>query len=216
VVGYGLVLMMLVRGLFAESFQTPSASMEPTLTPEDRILVNKIGGASSLQRGDLVVLDGTRTFADRAAGPGSDQSSVVGRIRGWIASPLLIHPNESDYVKRVVGLPGDHVVCCEARGPLTANDIAVEEPYLYPGDRPSGLTLMSRLRQREMWMMGGRRGDSADLRANLGDPGGGMVPLDDVIGRAGMICWPPGRVAMPNAPRSSGGIPATTGGERHR
>ena len=137
--GYGLVLMMLVRGLFAESFQTPSASMEPTLTPEDRILVNKIGGASSLQRGDLVVLDGTRTFADRAAGPGSDQSSVVGRIRGWIASPL-IHPNESDYVKRVVGLPGDHVVCCEARGPLTANDIAVEEPYLHPGDRPSDLT----------------------------------------------------------------------------
>jgi signal peptidase I len=206
--------MMLVRGLLVESFYIPSASMEPTLTPEDRILVNKIGGASSLQRGDLVVFDGTRTFADRAAGPGSDQSSAVVRIMGSIASTLSIHLNESDYVKRVVGLPGDHVVCCDTRGLLTVNDVAVEEPYLYPGDKPSDLTFDVTVPAERIWLMGDHRSDSADSRAHLGDPGGGMVRLDDVIGRAGMIYWPLDRVGILRAPESLGGIPAAAGVER--
>jgi signal peptidase I len=108
--------MLLVGGSVVQSFYTRSGSMEPTLEPADRILVNKIGVASSLQRGDLVVFDGTRTFADHAAGTGSDQSSVVGRVFGQMTSMLSIPINESDNVKRVVGLPGDHVVCCDANG----------------------------------------------------------------------------------------------------
>jgi signal peptidase I len=204
--------MMLVRGLLVESFYIPSASMEPTLTPEDRILVNKIGGASSLQRGDLVVFDGTRTFADRAVGPGSAQSSAVVRIMDSMASTLSLHLNESDYVKRVVGLPGDHVVCCDARGLLTINDTAVKEPYLFPGDKPSDLTFDVMVPAERIWVMGDHRSESADSRAHLGDPGGGMVRLDDVIGRAGMIYWPPGRVGILRAPASMGGIPAAKAG----
>jgi signal peptidase I len=204
--------MMLVRGLLVESFYIPSASMEPTLTPEDRILVNKIGGASSLQRGDLVVFDGTHTFADRAVGPGSAQSSAVAGIMDSMASTLSIHLNESDYVKRVVGLPRDHVVCCDARGLLTINDISVEEPYLFPGDRPSDLTFDVTVPAERIWVMGDHRSESADSRAHLGDPGGGMVRLDDVIGRAGMIYWPPGRAGILRAPASSGGVPAAKSG----
>ena len=215
-VGAGLVLMMLVRGLLVESFYIPSGSMEPTLTPADRILVNKIGGASSLQRGDLVVFDGTHTFADRAAGPGSGQSSAVGRIMGSMASMLSIHLNESDYVKRVVGLPGDHVVCCDAKGLLTVNDIAVEEPYLFPRDKPSDLTFEVTVPAERIWVMGDHRSDSADSRAHLGDPGGGMVRLDDVIGRAWMLYWPPSRVGLLGAPSSLQGIPASTAAGRHR
>jgi signal peptidase I len=210
VVGFALVLMMLVRGLLVESFYIPSASMEPTLTPEDRILVNKIGGASSLQRGDLVVFDGTPTFADRAAGPGPGQAAA--RFMGSMASTLSIHLNESDYVKRVVGLPGDHVVCCDARDLLTINDIAVEEPYLYSGDRPSNLTFDVTVPAERLWLMGDHRSDSADSRAHLGDPGGGMVRLDDVIGRAGMIYWPPSRVAILRAPASLSAIPSAAAG----
>jgi signal peptidase I len=216
VVGTVLVLMMLVRGLLVESFYIPSVSMEPTLTPEDRILVNKIGGASSLERGDLVVFDGTRIFADRAAGPGSGRSSVVGAIMGWMASGLSVHLNESDYVKRVVGLPGDHVVCCDARGLLTVNAIAVQEPYLYPGDKPSNLTFDVTVPAERIRVMGDHRSDSADSRAHLGDPGGGMVRLGDVIGRAGMIYWPLGRVSILRAPALLGGIPANTPGQGHR
>jgi len=207
--------MMLVRGLLVESFYIPSGSMEPTLTPEDRILVNKIGGASSLQRGDLVVFDGTQTFADRAGAADSGQSSAVGRIMGSMVSSLTIHLNESDYVKRVVGLPGDHVVCCDARGLLTINGTAVPEPYLYPGDKPSDLTFDVLVPPERIWVMGDHRSDSADSRAHLGDPGGGMVPLEDVVGRAGFVYWPPSRVALVRAPASLVGIPANTG-EGHR
>ncbi|HEY5248438.1 MAG TPA: signal peptidase I, partial [Dermatophilaceae bacterium] len=198
---------------------------EPTLMPGDRILVNKIGGASSLQRGDLVVFDGTRTFADRAAGPGSGPSSVVARIMGSMASRLSIHLNESAYVKRVVGLPGDRVVCCDARGLLTINDVVLEEPYLYPGDRPSDLTFDVKVAAGRIWVLGDHRSVSADSRAHLGDPGGGMVPLDDVIGAAGLTYWPPSRVGVLRAPtlpapispapESLRGVPATAEGQWH-
>jgi signal peptidase I len=213
--------MMLVRGFLVESFFIPSGSMEPTLEPADRILVNKIGGASSLQRGDLVVFDGTHSFADRAAGSGGGQSSGVGRVLGSMASSLTIHLNESDYVKRVVGLPGDHVVCCDLKGLLTVNGIAVVEPYLYPGDKPSDLTFDVRVPAERVWVMGDHRSISSDSRAHLGDPGGGMVRLDDVIGQAGIIYWPPGRARIVDAPASLRGVPASTAppssmGESHR
>jgi signal peptidase I len=210
--------MMLVRGLLVESFYIPSGSMEPTLSPGDRILVNKIGGVSSLQRGDLVVFDGTHTFADRAGGSG--QSSAISRIVGSMASTLSIHLNESDYVKRVVGLPGDHVACCDGAGRLTRNGTAVDEPYLYPGDSASEVTFDVTVPDGRIWVLGDHRSASADSRAHLGDPGGGMVRLDDVIGRAGMIYWPPRRVGtlrLPNsgAAKSLVGIPAGIVGERH-
>ena len=215
--------MMLVRGFVVQSFYIPSGSMEPTLEPADRILVSKIGGVSWLQRGDLVVFDGTHTFADRAAGPGyldAGESSGVRRVLGSMASKLSIHLNESDYVKRVVGLPGDHVVCCDVSGLLTINGVPVQEPYLYPGDRPSDVTFDVTVPAERVWVMGDHRSESADSRAHLGDPGGGMVRLDDVIGRAAMIYWPPSRVGTLDAPGSLEGVPASavragTMGESH-
>ncbi len=220
VVGAGLVLMLMVRGFLVQSFYIPSGSMEPTLEPGDRLLVNKIGVASSLQRGELVVFDGTRTFADRPAGSGSDPGSTlgetVGRALGAMASMLSIQTNESDYVKRVVGLPGDHVVCCDAGGLLTVNNVAVKESYLYPGDKPSDLTFDVTVPVERIWVMGDHRSDSADSRAHLGDPGGGMVRLDDVIGRAALIYWPPSRAGVLAAPDALDGIPASVTGKSHK
>ena len=210
VVGAGLVLTLLVRGLVVQSFYIPSGSMQPTLQPADRILVNKVGVAPSLQRGDLVVFDGTHTFADPHVGTGHEASSPLRSALDAGASILSIGVNESDYVKRVVGLPGDHVVCCDAKGLLTVNDVAVQEPYLYPGDRPSDLTFQVTVPAERIWVMGDHRSDSADSRAHLGDPGGGMVRLDDVIGRAAVVYWPPSRAGILAAPDSLKNIPAGT------
>lgn len=216
VVGAGLVLMLLVRGFLVQSFYIPSRSMEPTLEPDDRLLVNKVGVASSLQRGDLVVFDGTRIFAGHLRPAGSEQGSLVGKAVGAMASMMSIQSNESDYIKRVVGLPGDHVVCCDGNGLLTVNGVAVKEPYLFAGDKPSDLAFDVTVPAERIWVMGDHRSDSADSRDHLGDPGGGMVPLDDVIGRAAMVFWPPSRAGVLTAPDALGNIPAGTAGERHK
>jgi signal peptidase I len=120
--------------------------MEPTPEPADRVLAKKIGVVSSLQRGDRVVFDGARTFAERAAGAGFEQGSAMGRVLGAMTSVVCVNLNESECAKRVVGLPGDHVMCCEGNGFLTVNDIAVQEPFLYPGDKPSDLGFDVRFR----------------------------------------------------------------------
>jgi len=215
VAGVGLVVMLMVRGFLVQSFYIPSGSMEPTLEPDDRILVNKVGVASSLQRGDLVVFDGTRSFAPRAA-DGSEPTSTMGRALGAMASMLSLRTSQSDYVKRVVGLPGDHVVCCDAEGLMTVNDVAVTEAYLYPGDQPSDLTFDVTVPPERVWLMGDHRSDSSDSRAHLGDPGGGMVRLDDVIGRAALVYWPPNRVGLLRAPAVLDGIPNNVTGESHK
>ena len=212
-VGATFVLMLLVRGFLVQSFYIPSGSMEPTLEPDDRLLVNKVGVATSLQRGDLVVFDGTDTFAGHARGAGSEQSLTLGKALDAMASILSIQTNGSDYIKRVVGLPGDHVVCCDAGDLLTVNGVALREPYLFPGDKPSDLTFDVRVPAGRIWVMGDHRSDSSDSRAHLGDPGGGMVPLDDVIGRAGVVYWPPSRVRVVAAPESLADLSASSAGE---
>ena len=140
----------------------------------------------------------------------------MGRSLGAMASMLSIQTNQSDYVKRVVGLPGDHVVCCDANGLMTVNDVAVNELYLYPGDQPSDLTFDVTVPPERVWLMGDHRSDSSDSRAHLGDPGGGMERLDDVIGRAALVYWPPSRAGVLRAPASLDGIPANVTGESHK
>jgi signal peptidase I len=107
------------------------------------------------------------------------------------------------------------VVCCDARDVLTVNDVAVQEPYLHPGERPSDPIFDVTAPAERIWVMGYHRSDSADSRAHLGDPGGGMVRLYDVIGRAGSIYWPPSRVGILRAPQSLKAMAAGTVAERH-
>jgi signal peptidase I len=99
---------------------------------------------------------------------------------------------------------------------MTVNDVAVNELYLYPGDKPSDLTFDVTVPPERVWLMGDHRSDSSDSRAHLGDPGGGMVRLDDVIGRAALVYWPPNRAGVLRAPASLDGIPANVTGESHK
>ena len=207
VVVVALLVTLVVRGFLVQSFYVPSASMQPTLQPGDRIMVTRVG---VVHRGDIVVFDGSTTFA-AGGSTAPARTGLVTKVVSGVASLLSVQTHESDYVKRVVGVAGDHVVCCDAQGALRVNGVAVHEPYLYPGDKPSDLTFDVTVPAGHIWVMGDHRSDSADSRAHLGDPGGGMVRLDDVIGRAALVYWPLGRTATLSSPGGLADIPAAQG-----
>ena len=182
-----VVLVLGLRQFLVQSFSVPSVSMEPTIEPGDRLLVNRLVRGDGLHRGDIVVFDGTTAFP--VSGPGEGGTNAG-----------------TDYVKRVIGLPGDHVVCCDPSGRLLVNDTPVDEPYLWPGDRPSALTFDVTVPSGSMWVMGDHRSESGDSRSYLGRPGGGMVPFRDVIGQATVRYWPPGRLGSLGSPDGPGPV----------
>ncbi|GAA1765385.1 signal peptidase I [Nostocoides vanveenii] len=184
-----LVLVALLRNFVAQSFYVPSGSMIPTLEVGDRVVVSKL--SNDVTRGDIVVFNGTDTFA---AGTLERFTGTFGKAAAAVASVFGVHLNERDYVKRVIGMPGDHVVCCDAQGKITINGTVINESYLVGGMQPSLQPFDVRVPAGRLWMMGDNRSNSADSRAHLGDPGGGMVPVTDVIGRPVFRYWPLGRM----------------------
>jgi signal peptidase I len=189
--GIGLVITLLVRAFVVQAFYIPSASMEPTLHVGDRVLVSKLGYRfGDIHRGDVVVFDGTGTFVPEVA----PTTGTLSRVARSVGSFFGMAPSEHDFVKRVVGLPGDSVICCDALGRLEVNGASIPEPYLYPGDKASAVPFSIVVPPGRLWVMGDHRSDSADSRAHLGDPGGGTVPEKRVIGRVVGIYWPLGRV----------------------
>ncbi|MGW8401045.1 signal peptidase I, partial [Streptomyces lydicus] len=199
-----LAFVLLLSAFVAQPFLIPSSSMENTLQIGDRVLVNKLayrfGGGPA--RGDVVVFDGTGSFVHREQG----ENPVTGLLRATGAALGLARPAETDYVKRVVGIGGDHVTCCDERGRIEVNGEAVREGYVHPGDAPSSVTFDIVVPEGKLWVMGDHRARSSDSRDHLGDPGGGTVPVDKVIGRADLITWPVSRWRTLSAP-----IPAAAG-----
>jgi signal peptidase I len=182
------VLLALVRLLLVQSFVIPSSSMEPGLRVGDRVLVARWG---SVDRGDVVVFDGAGVFSADPVPPASGPARV-GRA---LASALGVPVGERDFVKRVIGLPGDRVVCCDAAGRLSVNGQALDEPYLAPGDAASAVRFDVAVPAGRLWVMGDHRSVSGDSRSHLGDPGGGTVPLDQVVGRVVSVWWPLARAS---------------------
>lgn len=190
-----LVLMTSVRGLMFQAFSIPSPSMEPTLLVGDRVLVNKLSfDVGSVQRGQVIVFDGSGSFVPE----NTDSPGLFSRLLGAIG----LDAGEDDYVKRVIGLPGDRVVCCDAAGHLQINNVSLDEPYLFGNDLPSQDRFDVLVPPGRLWVMGDHRSRSADSRAHLGDPGGGTVPLDKVVGRAVAVVWPLGRAGWLPIPES--------------
>lgn len=181
--------LLLVSQFVVEPYQVPSSSMENTLRVGDRVLVDKLayrfGGTP--RRGDVIVFDGEGSF--RPSGG-------------------------TDYVKRVIGVGGDRVTCCDAHGRLMVNGHPLDESYLHPGDAPSAEAFDIVVPRGRLWVMGDHRADSADSRQHLGDPGGGTVPVGKVIGRAEWIGWPVGHWTRLRRPATFAAVPAPAGG-RH-
>ncbi|MDN3356606.1 signal peptidase I [Actinomadura sp. DC4] len=209
-VGVALALAMVIKAFAVQAFYIPSQSMENTLKVGDRVLVNKIVyHTRDIKRGDVVVFNGLDSWDPEVqyAAP----KNPVSKVLHAIGSAFGVVPGEKDYIKRVIGVPGDRVACCDAQGHVTVNGHPlVETPYLYTDpqtgeqNRPSDSKFKITVPAGHLWVMGDHREVSYDSRGHIGDPGGGTIPESRVIGRAFVVVWPLSRVKTLSIPSTFG------------
>ncbi|MGV9271238.1 signal peptidase I [Kitasatospora sp. NPDC003701] len=189
-----LLLSLGIKVFFVQAFSIPSGSMQHTLEKGDRVLVDKLTpwfGATP-ERGEVVVFRDPGGWLDEPAAP-SGNSVVQGIRKALSVVGLMPSEDEKDLIKRVIAVGGDTVEC-NAGSPVKVNGVPLDEPYLYPGatpcgDAPAGTVKVPKDR---IWVMGDHRNDSRDSRYHTDEPGGGFVPVDNVIGRAFVVAWPLG------------------------
>ena len=184
-----LALSFLIKTFLFQSFWIPSGSMEPTLVYGDRILVTKWRpDPLPLRRGDIIVFKDPGSWLDHAP----DDATGVRRIGKDILMFTGLLPEDAGehLVKRIIGLPGDHVECDDPEGKVTVNGEELTEDYIAPGARPCGQVFSVDVPEGYLWVMGDNRDNSADSRAHMGQPGGGTIPRDNVVGQAFALVWP--------------------------
>jgi signal peptidase I len=202
-----LAIALTVKTYLVQSFWIPSQSMENTLLVNDRVLVNKLAGhVSRIHRGDIVVFNGTGSWDPPAAA----SSAPLARIYRNVLALFGGGSGPTPYIKRVIGLPGDHVTCCNAHGLITVNGVPLHESsYLYPGSAPSAVRFSIVVPAGQLWVMGDNRADSDDSRYHdCQVPGSacepwdrdGTIPEDKVIGRAFLEVWPVTRFTTLSVP----------------
>jgi len=190
VVVCALVLSVVVKTFLVQAFFIPSESMEDTLVYQDRILVNKLApGPFDVHRGDIVV------FKDPGGWLLSEQEQPQTRTTRALHKALAavgLYPKDAGehLVKRIIGLPGDHVVCGGADSSVTVNGEALDEPYLAHGAVPCDEPFDTVVPADRLWVMGDNREHSADSHVHTTDPGGGSIPMGDVVGVAFVLVWP--------------------------
>jgi signal peptidase I len=206
-----LVLAVTVKTYLVQPFWIPTQSMENTILVNDRVLVNKlVGHLSQIHRGDIVVFNGAGSWTP----PATTNSDPLARIYRNVLGLFGRGPAQTDYIKRVIGLPGDHVRCCNAQGLLTVNGVPLHESsYLYPGSEPSTIRFSVVVPPGRLWVMGDNREDSSDSRyhdCKLAVAScapwdrDGTIPENKVLGRAFVVIWPPSRARMLWVPATFG------------
>lgn len=184
-----LLLAFVVKTFFVQAFYIPSGSMEPTMVVNDKLLVQKVSyWTGSPQRGDIIVFKDPDHWLD---------SSEVRTAHNPVQKALEfvgLFPTGGHLIKRVIGVGGDTVSCCDVKGRMQVNGTSVTEPYLMNQTSNTAFGSFSvKVKKGYLWVQGDNRGDSADSRAHMNQPGGGQVPVKDVVGKAWLRVWPLGR-----------------------
>ena len=188
-----LVLTIVLKAFVVQVFAIPSGSMENTLQPGDRVLVNKlVYRFRDIARGDVVVFSGQGSWGPDAPPP---PGNPLVRLWHEVTNLVGVSAPGTDYIKRVIGLPGDHVMCCDTRGRVTVNGVPLsEQSYVHPGDAASQVLFSVTVPVGRLWVLGDNRANSDDSRYRRDDPGSGTIPESAVVGRAFVIIWPPSRI----------------------
>ncbi|MFD8566094.1 signal peptidase I [Streptomyces sp. NPDC057694] len=192
-IGIALVLALLIKTFLVQAFSIPSASMENTLRIGDRVLVDKLTPwfGSKPDRGEVIVFHDP---ADWLEGEPTADPNAIQQVLSWVG--LMPSADEKDLIKRVIGVAGDTVEC-SGTGPLKVNGKALNETsYVYDGNTPcsadnAGGTFKVKVPAGKVWVMGDHRQDSMDSRYHQNDKNDGFVPVDNVVGRAIVVAWPP-------------------------
>ncbi len=179
-IGAALLIAVLIKTFLFQAFWIPSSSMENTLLIYDRVLVSKLSYEfSDISQLDVIVFDDPRAGFEQP-----EEDAIERAIRNLKESIGLATP-QSEFIKRVIGLPGDVV---EGRdGSVFVNGVRLDEPYLKQPDlpiRPFGPVTVP---VDSLFVMGDNRRASQDSRFF------GPIPVDDVVGKAFVIIWPVGR-----------------------
>lgn len=194
VVVIAVVLSFLIKTFLFRAFYIPSESMVSTLDVNDRIFVNLlVPEPFALSRGDVVVFKDNQGWL--TAAPEEESGPFTWVQDGLTFVGLLPDNSEQHLVKRVIGLPGDHVICCDAGGKLTINGSPIDESYVNTDEQPQVRAFDVAVPEGKIWVMGDNRNHSADSRSHL-DSNGGFVDLEDVEGKAAVIAWPLNRITV--------------------
>ena len=193
-VGTAVLLALIIKTFFLQAFYIPSGSMRDTLKVDDRILVEKWSyWMGDVDRGDIVVFD------DPANWLGEEDGRVPGNPVTKTLSMVGLYPTGGHLVKRVIGVGGDSVDCSDGRVEVNGTALDEADYVTLPVQACTGSWSVV-VPADHIWVMGDNREESADSRVHLGDPGGGFIPVDDVVGKVFVVVWPLDRWGLVHRP----------------
>lgn len=180
-----LALALIIKTFFFQAFYIPSESMEPTMLKDDKLLVQKVSlWTGNPDRGDIIV------FRDPGPWLGPSAATVANNPLERGLAAIGLFPTGGHLIKRVIGVGGDEVVCCDDDGRTMVNGTSIDEPYLADPAANSEPSFHIEVPKGYVWVQGDNRGNSADSRAHMGDPGGGFISEKQVVGTAWLRMWP--------------------------
>jgi len=185
-----VIVSLIIKTFLVQFFYIPSGSMENTLQVKDRVAVNKVPFLSrEIHRGDVVVFHDPANWLP--TWNNQEGNKYIHKAREiLVAVGILPNPAKQFLVKRVIGVGGDNVQCCSAKGKLLVNGKETNEPYIFAGNEPSDMKFNVTVPKGKVWVMGDHRGASADSRYHQDDINKGFVPEPEIVGRVVAVIWP--------------------------